>query len=203
MPYVLDKMNKDLKIPHEQRYKFAEPLDILIAGTRENTIKEVENIFREKAENGEHFNFYLIGDIVTKDFLANQFLKQFLKLCIIDEKTKRAQMKIQIEGDFHYFFEIRNPAGMISKESWFILKKIINSGGKALLKVTEGEEDLLILPLILELPTEGDTKNYAFYGQPPITDANMDIPQGIVIVEINEATQKKVQKLIDIMEEIL
>jgi uncharacterized protein (UPF0218 family) len=195
-------MDKDLKIPYELRYRFAEPLDLLIAGTRENTIKEVENNFREKLESSIKFEFYLVGDIVTKDFLANSFLKSHVKLCIIDEKTKREQIKIRNEGEFEEIIEIENPAGIISKESWFILKKIIESKKITLLKITEGEEDLLVLPLVLELPSDGDVKNYAFYGQPPITDAKVSIPQGIVVIEVNETTKKKVKELIDIMEEI-
>ena len=195
-------MKKDLKIPYEQRYKFAEPLDFLIAGTRDETLIEVEKLFRTKLKSGKKFHFYLVGDIVTKDFLANPFLKRFIKLCIIDEKTKREQIKIEVEGNFEDIIEIENSAGLISKDSWALLKNIIASDKTTLLKITEGEEDLLVLPLILELPKESEIKNYAFYGQPPITDAKIEVPQGIVIVEINETTQKKVKALISLMEEI-
>jgi len=195
-------MDKDLKIPYDQRHKFAEPLDVLIAGTREKTIRKVEEIFREKEGNGLDFNFFLVGDIVTKDFLSNSFLKKATKLCIIDEKTKREQIKIELKGHFEEIVEFINPAGMISKKSWSLLTNIIANGKNTLLKITEGEEDLLVLPLVLALPIEEDYKNYVFYGQPPITDAKKAIPQGIVIVEISEKTQQKVKELINLMEEI-
>ena len=193
---------RDLRIPDHERYKFAEPLDRLIPGIPEDTIKEVENIFREKQYNGDNFNFYLVGDIVTRDFLNHPFLSQFIKLCIIDEKTKRKIIQIKTEGNFEDIFEIENPKGWICKESWPILRDIISSGKKTLIKVMYGEEDLLVLPLIMELPINKATTYYAFYGQPPITDAKINIPQGIVVVEVNKETQEKVGELIEIMEEI-
>ncbi|MFX1386536.1 MAG: hypothetical protein ACFE9M_04905, partial [Promethearchaeota archaeon] len=82
-------MDYNLRIPHDKRHLFAEPLDILIAGTREETITQVENIFKDYLESGMDVNFYIVGDIVAKDFLSNQFLKSFVRICIIDEKTQR------------------------------------------------------------------------------------------------------------------
>jgi uncharacterized protein (UPF0218 family) len=58
----------------------------------------------------------------------------------------------------------------------------------------------LILPLILEIPLIEGVKNYCFYGQPPITDSNFVIPEGIVIVDVDEKIQEKVKSVIDIME---
>ena len=195
-------MNKDLKIPYELRYKFTEPLDLLIAGTRDTTLKEVEKNFREFMEAGEKFQLYLVGDIVTKDFLANSFLNQYIKLCIIDEKTKRKEVKIELGDFFKEIIEFENPAGLISKASWPLLKKIISSNNTTLLRITEGEEDLLVLPLVLELPINSNIKYYTFYGQPPITDAKISIPQGIVVIEVSKKIQKKVRDLIRIMEEV-
>jgi len=59
--------------------------------------------------------------------------------------------------------------------------------------------DLLILPLILEIPIE-DQGHFAFYGQPPITDSSFVIPEGIVIVNVDKNIQDKVRKIIAIME---
>ena len=104
-------MDYNLRIPQMKRESFAEPLDILIAGTREETILQVENIFTDYIKSGKKVNFYIVGDIVAKDFLSNNFLKSFIKICIIDEKTQRNQIKI----DFEDFFEtvIEFPADFI------------------------------------------------------------------------------------------
>jgi len=63
-------MDFNLRIPQDKRHLFTEPLDKLIAGTREETILQVENIFKDYLKSGIHINFYIVGDIVAKDFLA-------------------------------------------------------------------------------------------------------------------------------------
>ncbi|MFX0023981.1 MAG: DUF359 domain-containing protein [Candidatus Hermodarchaeota archaeon] len=193
-------MKSNLRIPQDKRHLFAEPIDILIAGTREETIAQVENIFKDNIESGIKINFYIVGDIVANDFLANQFLKKYIKICIIDEKTQRHHINLDFEEYFEQTFEFQNPEGTISKECWKLLRDLINSDKRTLIKITEGEEDLLILPLILEIPILKGVKNYCFYGQPPITDSNFVIPEGVVIVDVDENIQEKVNKAISIME---
>jgi len=193
-------MDFNLRIPFDRRYKFAEPLDLLIEGNRGETLPKVESMFKNLKKSNKIFNFYIVGDIVTKDFLANPFLKNFIKLCIIDEKTQRKRISINYEGIFGEIFEFKSPPGTIPKESWSLFENIIQSKKKILLNIIEGEEDLLVLPLILALPLNDNIKKFVFYGQPPITDAKIAIPQGIVVSEINEDIQNKVRNLLEIME---
>ncbi len=192
-------MDKNLKIPTTERHKFSQPLGKLIAGTRKETISEVE----EHIRNYENANFevkvYLVGDIVTKDFLANDFLKPFIKLCIIDEKTQRNQIKIEIEDFFEETIEFENPEGGIKKESFALLDEIIASNKRTLFKVIKGEEDLLVLPLVLSIPLNENVKNLVFYGQPPITDSKRQIPEGIVMVDVEKRIKKIVQKFVLLM----
>lgn len=193
-------MEKNLRVPQKRRKSFATPLDMLIAGTREETILQVENMFKDFLKSGLTLNFYVVGDIVAKDFLANPFLKSFIKICVIDEKTQRNQINIDFEDFFDEEIELKNPVGTIHKDCWDIFRVSINSNKKTLIKITEGEEDLLILPLILEIPIE-DQGHFAFYGQPPITDSSFVIPEGIVIVNVDKNIQEKVRRVIAIMEE--
>ncbi|MHA2007925.1 MAG: DUF359 domain-containing protein [Promethearchaeota archaeon] len=192
-------MENNLRIPKEKRHSFAEPLDMLIAGTREETITQVENIFRDQVKLGVTLNFYIVGDIVTIDFLANNFLKSYIKICIIDEKTQRNHISIDFENFFEEVIEIKNPIGSINKDCWELFRSIINSDKRTLVKVTEGEEDLLVLPLILEIPVE-EPGHFAFYGQPPITDAKFVIPEGIVIVNVDKNIHEKVRNVVAYME---
>jgi len=195
-------MNKNLKIPTTERHKFSQPLGKLIAGTRKETISEVE----EHIRNYENANFevkvYLVGDIVTKDFLANDFLKTFIKLCIIDEKTQRNQIKIEIEDFFEEIIEFENPEGGIKKESFTLLDKIVTSNKRTLFKVIKGEEDLLVLPLVLSIPLNETVKCLVFYGQPPITDSKHQIPEGIVMVDVEKRIKKVVKKFVSLMYEL-
>jgi len=193
-------MDLNLRIPQDKRHIFTEPLDILIAGTREETIPQVENIFRDNIKSGDKLNFYIVGDIVAHDFLANNFLKNYVKICIIDEKTQRQDISLDFEDYFENTFNFKNPEGTISKECWKLFRDIIKSEKKTLIKISEGEEDLLILPLILEIPLLEGIKNYCFYGQPPITDSHFIIPQGLVVVNVDENIQEKVKNVISIME---
>jgi uncharacterized protein (UPF0218 family) len=192
-------MNENLKIPETERHKFSQPLGKLYAGTRNETIneviKEIKVFIKEKFE----IKLYLVGDIVTQDFLAKEFLKNFIKLCIIDEKTQRNQIKIESEEFFEEIIEFENPQGGIHKESFNLLKNITSSDKKSLLKITKGEEDLLVLPLILSIPLEEQIKSLVFYGQPPITDAKKAIPEGIVMVKVDKKLQKVVKKFVDMM----
>jgi uncharacterized protein (UPF0218 family) len=193
-------MEKNLRVPQKRRKSFATPLDMLISGTREETILQVENMFKDFLKSGLTLNFYVVGDIVAKDFLSNPFLKSFIKICVIDEKTQRNQINIDFEDFFDEKIELKNPVGTIHKDCWEIFRASINSNKKTLIKITEGEEDLLILPLILEIPIE-DKGHFAFYGQPPITDSSFVIPEGIVIVNVDKNIQEKVRRVIAIMEE--
>ncbi len=194
-------MDKNLKIPTNERHKFSQPLGKLIAGTRKETISEVEEHIKKYKNANFEVKVYLVGDIVTKDFLANDFLKSFVKLCIIDEKTQRNQIKIKTEDFFEEVIEFENPEGGIKKESFTLLDKIITSNKRTLFKVIKGEEDLLVLPLVLSIPLNDTVKNIVFYGQPPITDSKRQIPEGIVMVDVEKRIKKVVKKFVSLMNE--
>ncbi|MFX0034361.1 MAG: DUF359 domain-containing protein [Candidatus Hermodarchaeota archaeon] len=194
-------MDYNLRIPYDKRHLFTEPLDILIAGSREETIIQVKNIFQDCVKSNNIINFYIVGDIVAKDFLSNDFLKSFIRVCIIDEKTQRNQINLEFEEFFEQTIEFQNPEGTINKDCWQLFREIIRSQKKTLIKIINGEEDLLILPLILEIPILKGVKNFAFYGQPPITDSNFVIPEGIVIVDVDKNIQEKVKRVISIMDQ--
>ena len=193
-------MDHNLSLPQNKRHEFSQPLGKLIVGTREETIIEVETYFKALVRKQANINFYLVGDIVTQDFLANQFLKSFIKVCIIDEKTQRNHINLEFEDFFEEIIEFQSPAGAIPKESWTLLRKIVLSNKRTVLKITEGEEDLLVLPLVLGIPLKKKVKNFVFYGQPPITDSKHTIPEGIVMVKVNKAIQQGVKKYIELME---
>ena len=192
-------MTYDLKIPEKERHKFSQPLGKLISGSRTETIPQIEVILKQYSQKFKKVYVYLVGDIVSKDFLENSFLKSFVRLSIIDEKTQRNKIKLGFDSYFDEILEFKNPSGTISEDSFNILERIIKSNQRTLLKITEGEEDLLVLPLVVLLPLSESIKTLVFYGQPPITDSKYPIPEGIVMVEIDKKIQKLVNKFISIM----
>ena len=193
------KMNENLKIPPNERHKFSQPLGKLYAGTREETIIEVEKAIREYLKKGFEVSVYLVGDIVTQDFLANDFLKPFISLCIVDEKTQRNHIEIEIEDFFEEIIEFENTEGGIKRESFTLLEDIVKSKKRTLLRVIEGEEDMLVLPLVLKILLNDQIKNLVFYGQPPVTDSKKTIPEGIVMVDVEKRIQKVVDKFVRMM----
>lgn len=192
-------MDEFLKIPETERHTFSQPLGKLYAGTRKETIIEIVKSIHIFLKAKFIIKVYLVGDIVTQDFLANEFLKKFVKLCIIDEKTQRNHITIETEDFFQDILEFENPQGGIQKKSFTLLDEIVRSDRRTLLKITKGEEDLLVLPLVLSIPIGERTKSLVFYGQPPITDSKRKIPEGIVMVEVNQRIQKVVKRFVDKM----
>jgi uncharacterized protein (UPF0218 family) len=193
-------MRKNYKIPEEERHKFSQPLGKLFAGTRKETIFEIENVIKTFLKAYIEVKVYLVGDIVTQDFISNGFLRDFIKLCIIDEKTQRNRIEIESEDFFEEIIEFANPQGGFREESFSLLNNIVSSDKRTLLKIIEGEEDLLVLPLVLKIPLDERIKSLVFYGQPPITDSKKSIPEGIVMVDVEKRIQKVVKKFIDIMQ---
>jgi uncharacterized protein (UPF0218 family) len=193
---------KDLKIPKNQRSKFAKPLGKLISGNRKDTIKEVISFLKSEREfnEGVSYRIYCVGDIVTQDFLNNPFLREMIKVCVIDEKTQRKRIKIPFKEFFDNIIELKNPKGTISNDMWSKFREIIDENRRILVKIIEGEEDLLIIPLISGFSLSKNFKNIVFYGQPPITDSEPPIPEGLVMVEITKNIQNVVNQLISLME---
>jgi uncharacterized protein (UPF0218 family) len=192
-------MGNDLKIPEDQRHKFSQPLGKLIAGTREETIAQVILFLKNAKERFTSINCYLVGDIVTQDFLNNQFLRSMVKMCIIDEKTKRASLEFETSSFFNKIIEMENPKSGINPDSFEIFKSLIETRKKALIKITQGEEDLLVLPLVITIPLNKSVQSYVFYGQPPVTDSKTPIPEGIVMVEVSKSIKKVVKRFLTLM----
>lgn len=185
------------KIPDDERARFAQPLGKLISGTREETLQEVVRIVKEYSKLNYSLNFYIVGDIVTKDFLANNFLKSHIKLCIIDEMTQRDKIVIEIKEFFEKIIDSINPQGKIQTENVTLIDNIIESKKRTLLRITEGEEDLLVIPLVAALPLEEKVKHIVFYGQPPVTDSKNPIPEGIVLVDVKKRVKKFCKYLLE------
>ena len=192
-------MDRNLRIPEAERHKFSQPLGKLYAGTRKETIIEIVNKIDTFLKANFEIKVYLVGDIVTQDFLANEFLKKFIKLCIIDEKTQRNHIIIETEDFFQDIIEFENPPGGIQKKSFILLQEIVSSDKTTLLKIIKGEEDLMVLPLVLSIPLSERIKSLVFYGQPPITDSKRKIPEGIVMVVIEKRIQKVVKRYVEMM----
>lgn len=193
-------MSNDLKVPKEKRKNYAIPLGDLISGKRSETIPKVIEFV--KAFSEQKIKIHIVGDIVAQDFLSHPYLKQYIITCIIDEQTQRTKIDLFSTEFFDKIIEFENPAGTIQKHAWEAIKSALHSNKRTLIRITEGEEDLLVLPLISEIALKEDELNLVFYGQPPVTDLEPPIPEGIVIVKIDKKIKRIVNRFLKLMEKV-
>jgi hypothetical protein len=155
----------DLLLKKEYRYKLKKPLGKLIKND-----KELIDEFNGK-------KIITVGDMATQTILKMN-LKP--KLAIVDYKIERKKIKFNYKG-FLKRIKIKNPAGTISKVAINKIKEGLKLD-TCLLEVN-GEEDLLVIPSILE----SKLNSIVLYGQPE---------EGIVIVNVTKNKKKKITELL-------
>lgn len=136
-----------------------------------------------------------VGDIVSKAMLEHPVLSDFVKMCLVDGETQRDTKITFTLPKGMQEARVFNPRGMINSDIFAFLKKNYASKLRLLVYV-EGEEDLLVLPAVLE----GESGYYIFYGQPPITDAQPPISAGCVGVQVNEKIQSEYKEILNLFE---
>ena len=117
-----------------------------------------------------------VGDKVTQTALELGFKP---KLSIIDYKIERKEISYNYKDLFENILKSDNEPGGISKNSVKEIRESLKYNN-TLLEI-EGEEDLLVLPVILEYE-----KGVVLYGQPG---------EGIIMVGINPEKKEEIRKL--------
>lgn len=121
-----------------------------------------------------------VGDVTTKNFLEAG-IQPFL--CIIDHKIERRDVKFESEFDPDTrIIRLNNQPATINKEAFNILEKMFSQSVHNAI-IVDGEEDLLVLPVIVHAPL-GFT---VFYGQPHV---------GMIQVLVTDAIKKRAHELL-------
>jgi uncharacterized protein (UPF0218 family) len=161
-------------LPEDKRQYFKQPLGVL-----HRTEEEIKQVIETFKGNTSIPRIISVGDVTTHLLIDNLLIPD---LAIIDDRVQRMESKI-VALDSFKVEEVQNPAGTITKDSW---EKIHNSleiyENKIIIKIA-GEEDLLVLPVILEAPLNSKV----LYGQPN---------EGLVVVTVTEEIKDKVQRLL-------
>jgi len=132
--------------------------------------------FLRKKENSR---IITIGDVVTSTLQSNNIITF---LSIIDGKTKR-NIKIRILEE--NAIKIKNEKSTIRLSSMNLIQKILNNEDKARKTIlVEGEEDLLVIPVVLF----GKDKDIILYGQPNA---------GAVVIINNKFTRIRVKQIFE------
>ncbi len=179
-PHVSNYVVVDIEIRKKLAAAGAEWGEIIpgVGGDHEKTAEK----FKELIQDREMKKLILVGDIVT-DTCAKVGIK--IDLAIVDGKTHRGFYQGN-QGTFESLRSVDNPPGEIRQEAWEIIANILEENRNCLLSVN-GEEDLLAIPVIMEAPVP----SIVAFGQPPVTDAEPPLPEGIAYIEVTPEVKKK------------
>ncbi len=154
------------------------PLGLLIRGPPSETMPKLKSMIQEKKPP----KVVTVGDIVSRETSASGIS---VSLRIVDQMTlRKAISRVEIAAERK--FSVKNPAGVITKEAWEVIKEALREK-EAVISV-DGEEDLLAIPAILESPENG----FVVYGQPS---------QGLVVVTVSPKIKGEVSAMMSRMTE--
>jgi len=192
------------KLKPSMRKEFSKPLGELFKGKPEvafpEAIKWMNNQFSDLFDGSSIKKMPTVigvGDVVSKSIIQNKFLRPLMKYLFIDGESQRGRNQFMIpnlEKSIKKTFY--NPAGFINEEIFDFIKETINDDNQYLV-IIDGEEDLLVIPAILEI-----NNSFIFYGQPPITDIIPPIPAGCVVMYNNSEIKQRIKELFEQMERV-
>lgn len=130
---------------------------------------------------GQEAFLITVGDATTEKMVKFGIAPS---LQIVDSLEKRQQRDLP-EGLVRTSLNCNNPPAEITDDSINVVKQAFGMD-KPVRIIVQGEEDLLVLPVVLFAPS----KSVVMYGQPN---------EGLVIVKINEEIRNKAKSIMDAM----
>lgn len=130
---------------------------------------------------GQDIFLITVGDATTEKMVKFDIVPS---LQIVDSLEKRQQRNLP-EGLVKTSLNCNNPPAEITTDCINAIKQAFDMD-KPVRIIVKGEEDLLVLPVILFAPKE----SVVMYGQPN---------EGLVIVKINEEIRNKVKSIMNAM----
>ncbi|OGD53452.1 hypothetical protein A3J78_00215 [Candidatus Beckwithbacteria bacterium RBG_13_35_6] len=178
--------NTTLFLPKNNRHYFKKPIGRLISGSNQSHAWAGKTALCWLKKINPSL-IITVGDMATQSFLLNNIAPN---LAVFDQRCQRQPINFNLHHKLRkksqFFYQAINKPGTISADSIFGLKQIheqlINKNFSGLMQI-KGEEDLLVLPIILMFPL----KTAVFYGQPD---------QGLVKILITEKIKSKALNLI-------
>jgi len=168
-----DKTAVIYRVNEETRTRLRHPFGQLVLGSPERTMP----ILKEIIAKGKPRKVIAVGDVVASN------MRRFgiaTDLSVVDGKTMRGKTEETVCGPDSSI--VRNLPGGISKEAFEGLKKALERGEPRVVCV-EGEEDLLVLPVVVLAPPD----SMVVYGQPFV---------GLVVVSVVPSARQEAQELL-------
>jgi len=163
-----------VRLPEKLRDQLKKPLGILIKDS--DTTKE--NISKNIPKGAFVIT---VGDATTEKMVQFGFNPS---LQIVDSLEKRAKRDLP-EGKVETVLTCTNPAAEITEESISVIRKAFGMVSPVRI-VVSGEEDLLVLPVVVYAPNN----SVIFYGQPN---------EGLVIVHVTEEIRNRARSIMNSM----
>ncbi len=171
-------MIRILILTPELRKELKAPLGLLIKGSFRETARKIAELVNEK----KPIKLIAVGDRVSRNIIKSKIA---LDVAVVDSRVMRRPIS-PLTFEVDNTFQARNPAGTLTEEAWTAVEMAIKSPGRSKV-IVEGEEDLLTLVAVLSAPNG----SMVVYGQPK---------EGIVVLDVNEETKRKVREIIKRME---
>jgi uncharacterized protein (UPF0218 family)/oligoribonuclease NrnB/cAMP/cGMP phosphodiesterase (DHH superfamily) len=132
-------------------------------------------------------NLITVGDAVSETAIKHNLNPQII---VFDKKIKRLPILKQQEKVLKKYgtlsFKCRNPAGVLTVDSWKTIENALSAGAPSRIEVN-GEEDLVALAVLFLAPSGTNL----VYGQPN---------KGIVLVEVTDELKQKY--ILDILSDV-
>lgn len=166
--FLTPKLRKELKVP----------LGLLIRGSFKYTVKRLQKLVKDN----NPAKLITVGDRVSQNIARNGIN---IDIMVVDNKVMRKSIS-PLELKVDKVYNVNNPAGTLTDDSWRAMEKAVLHHGSAKI-IVDGEEDLLALFAVVSAPDS----SMVVYGQPR---------EGIVVVSVNARTKNMVQNIIRRME---
>ena len=163
-----------MHLPENLRETLRKPLGELLKDseiTKDTTRKKI----------GQNAFLITVGDATTEKMIKFGIIPS---LQIVDSLEKRQQRGLP-EGVVKTSLSCSNPPSEITDDSINVIKQAFVMD-KPVRIIVKGEEDLLVLPVVLFAPE----KSVVIYGQPN---------EGLVIVKVNEEIRNKAKSIMNAM----
>ncbi len=166
-------------LPMAMRVELKRPLGHLFRGQPAETVLKL----KEFLKNRETPLFAVVGDFTTENILAASLKPDIV---VVDHRIMRITVD-PLDHGTRRIINTENAQGTVDAEAWNALEEAVTLKSEASV-IVEGEEDLLVLPLISLMPLG----SVIVYGQPR---------EGLVVVEVTEEIKRWNEDFLTRMEE--
>jgi uncharacterized protein (UPF0218 family) len=170
---------KILSLPESMRAELKQPLGTLLTGPHSRTVELLKAILDDK----DPAILAVVGDFTSKNILEAGLDPDIV---VVDNRVMRSEVPPVNMGDRRKITS-SNQAGTVDPSAWQALREAVTLKSRVSV-IVEGEEDLLVLPLISLTPIG----SLIVYGQPR---------EGMVVVEVTDEMKGWAEDFLSRMEE--